>query len=137
MVLVLDDDPTTVPAIRAGLVGQGDVRVEPASRAAMIAAARAGTADAVLVAVVGADPAISLALLDGLVAIDPDLTALALVRDADASGHGAALARLGPLATVTTPIDGDELAPRLLAGLERRVLRREVKALRAVVEQRD
>ena len=136
-ILVLDDDPTTVPAIRAGLVGQGEVAVESATRAGLLAAVRGGTADAVLVAVGGGDPAASLGIIDELAALDPDLAAIALVREADASGHGAALARLGPLATATTPIDPDELAPRLLALLERRALRREVKALRANLESRD
>jgi signal transduction histidine kinase len=138
LVLVLDDDPTTVPAVRAALIGLGMVRVEAAgSRSALITAVRDGVADGVMVAVGGTDPTAALAIVDELVAIDPDLAALALVRDADASGHGAALARLGPLATATTPIRPAELAPRLLALLERRALRRDARTLRAGLEHRE
>jgi signal transduction histidine kinase len=138
LVLVMDDDPTTVPALRAALVGLGEVTVESApARGALAAMVRAGEVDGVLVAVGGTDPALSLAIVDELAAADPDLAAMALVREADASGHGAALARLGPLATVTTPIEPADLAPRLLALLERRALRRDARALRAELEHRD
>lgn len=138
LILVLDDDPTTVPAVRAALIGRADLRVDSgASRAAITAAVRDGGVDGVLIAVGGPDPATALAIVDELAAIDPDLAALALVRDADASGHGAALARLGPMATATTPIEPAELAPRLLALLERRALRRDARELRAKLEHRD
>jgi signal transduction histidine kinase len=135
LVLVMDDDPTTVPALRAALIGQGEIEVEPApGRAAVSAMVRDGRVDGVLVAIGGTDPAASLAVVDELAAADPDLAAMALVRDADASGHGAALARLGPIATATTPIDPDAIAPRLLALLERRALRRDARELRAKLE---
>jgi signal transduction histidine kinase len=137
-ILVLDDDPTTVPAVRAALVGRAEVVIESApTRAAITVAVRDGEVDGVLIAVGGPDPATALAIVDELAGIDPDLAALALVRDADASGHGAALARLGPLATTTTPIEPADLAPRLLALLERRALRRDARELRAKLEHRD
>jgi signal transduction histidine kinase len=138
LVLVMDDDPTTVPAIRAALVGYAAIQVESApARHAITAQVRDGGVDGVLVAVGGPDPANALAIVDELAAIDPELAAMALVREADASGHGAALARLGPLATVTAPIEPADLAPRLLALLERRALRRDARELRAKLEHRD
>jgi signal transduction histidine kinase len=138
LVVVMDDDPTTVAAIRAALVGHTGVAVESApARAALLGRTRDGAIDAVLIAVPGIDPTAALVLLDELVALDPDLAAIALVRAADASGHGAALARLGPMATALTPIDPAELVPRLLAQLERRALRRDARELRVRLELRD
>jgi signal transduction histidine kinase len=138
LVLVLDDDPTTLPAVRAALIGQRPIALEPApSRHAALARVRDGDVDGALIAVGGTDPAASLALVDELAAIDPDRAAVALVRDAHASGLAAARSRLGPLAIATTPIDAGELAPRLLALLERRALKKDARDLRAKLEHRD
>jgi signal transduction histidine kinase len=120
LALVVDDDPTTVPAIRSAVP---DVTVEPASRQAAHARVRAGGVDAVVVAATGGDATDALATIDELTAIDGDLAALAIVPSADAASVGAALARLGPLATVEKPVVARELAPRLLALIERRTLR--------------
>ncbi|MBP6628679.1 MAG: HAMP domain-containing histidine kinase [Kofleriaceae bacterium] len=96
-------------------------------RSAQRADVEAWLDDQALAAVVigaGADRATTPAWIDGLAARDPDLVVLVSAAAVPIEAREGLDRRVGPGAVLDEPVDAALLAPRLLLGLERRVLRR-------------
>ncbi len=130
LVLVVDDDPLVVRSIQALL--QEHAALETAGTTSLDEArTRAGEADVLVIGlrVTGAGADDGLAFIKELVRDDDTVETLLTTATADADGTARALAAVGPLRHIARPVDPDALLPRVHAAIERRTLRRTVRAL--------
>jgi signal transduction histidine kinase len=137
-VLVVDEDPVAVRAMVAVLDDDGGLDGVGATSVAE-ARDRLPGCLAALVGMRFAGPGIEdgVALLADLTARDPLLEGLLITSIADTEATARALAAVGPLRHVVRPATEAQVLPRVLAALERRRLREQLRDLEAVVAHRD